>query len=110
MSPSCILRSPRYARPCFFGEPSEHISALRLVPVPGAEEQGQEGLSAFDSADQIGAALQGSIVVSLNVLPNDIYLLIPSTPSLRNPAQVTAWRESLPCEEEEGGALVQDRG
>lgn len=37
----------------------------------------------FDSADQIGAALQGNIVVSLNVLPNYIYLLIPSPPSLR---------------------------
>lgn len=63
----------------------------------------------FDSADQIGAALQGNIVVSLNVLPNYIYLLIPSPPSLRMPAQVTAWRESLPCEEEDG-ALMQALG
>lgn len=39
---------------------------------------------AFDSADQIGAASQGSVVVSLNVLPNRIYLPIPPPPSLRN--------------------------
>lgn len=51
----------------------------------------------FDSADQIGAALQGNIVVSLNVLPNCIYLLIPSPPSLSSPAQVTVRRESRPC-------------
>lgn len=58
----------------------------------------QNSGTAFDSADQIGAALQGSMVVSLNVLPDYIYLLIPSPPSLRNPPQVMAWRESLPCE------------
>lgn len=87
----------------FLGSPAS-TAVPRVGPCPGGA--GQEALSTFDSADQIRAALQGNVVVS--VLPNNVYLLIPSPSSPRNPAQVTACRGSLPREEEEDGALMQN--
>lgn len=62
----------------------------QLVPLPPRDT------APFDWADQIGAALHGNIVVSLNVLPKCIYLPIPSPPSLRNLLRSQRGEKTLP--------------